>query len=188
MEKCQLCGAPGATPISSALHRHFLSPVVCRVFCSLGGLLLTKKYNHDLKVESYFIWWECLGHRARDSISVALRKLFQGGRRRSQAIYKLATKGVDSLNIKDQIDIKLRNLALYIWEDASLSTHRIHSFHVHLRCLGPILFLCSPCFLHFPNSSAITVGVAASARLDCSLGSLINIWRPEITDACDISC
>ena len=42
-----------------------------------------------------------------------------GGRRASQAIYKFATKGTGSLNSKDQV-IKLRNLAFYIWEDASL--------------------------------------------------------------------
>ena len=35
------------------------------------------------------------------SISVALRKLLQGGWRGSQALYKFATKGADSLNIKD---------------------------------------------------------------------------------------
>ena len=38
-----------------------------------------------------------------DRISVALRKLLQGGRRGTQAIYKFATKGAGSLNIKDQI-------------------------------------------------------------------------------------
>ena len=38
-----------------------------------------------------------------DRISVALRKLLQGGRRGCQAIYKFAAKGADSLNIKDQI-------------------------------------------------------------------------------------
>ena len=38
-----------------------------------------------------------------DSISVALRKLLQGGRRGSQVIYKFATKGAGSLNSKDQI-------------------------------------------------------------------------------------
>ena len=54
-----------------------------------------------------------------DSISVGLRKLLQGGRRGSQAIYKLATKGTVSQNSKDQV-IKLRNLAFYVWEDASL--------------------------------------------------------------------
>ena len=38
-----------------------------------------------------------------DSISAALRKLLQGGRRGSQAICKFATKGSGSRNIKDQI-------------------------------------------------------------------------------------
>ena len=53
----------------------------------------TKKYSHNLKVESYFIWWECLGLRAQEmaSHSVAQRKLLQGDRRGSQAIYKFGT-------------------------------------------------------------------------------------------------
>ena len=36
-------------------------------------------------------------------ISVALRKLLQGGRRGSQATNKFVTKGADNLNIEDQI-------------------------------------------------------------------------------------
>ena len=39
-------------------------------------------------------------------ISVFLRKLHQGGRRGSQAVYKFATKGVGSLNTKDQVEVK----------------------------------------------------------------------------------
>ena len=38
-----------------------------------------------------------------DSISVALRKLLQGGKRGSQDIYKFATKEAGTLNIKDQV-------------------------------------------------------------------------------------
>ena len=38
-----------------------------------------------------------------DSISVALRKLLQGGRRQSQALYKFAAKEAGSLNIDDQV-------------------------------------------------------------------------------------
>ena len=38
-----------------------------------------------------------------DRTSVALRKLLQGVRRGTRAIYKFATKGAGSLNIKDQI-------------------------------------------------------------------------------------
>ena len=84
-----------------------------------------------------------------DGISVALRKLLQGGRRGSQVIYKFATKGAGSLNFKDQVS---RNLAFSFLEDASLWAHWIHSFHLHH------LFPCSPCFLHSPSSSAITLG------------------------------
>ena len=32
-------------------------------------LALTKKYSHNLKVESYFIWRECLGLRVRETAS-----------------------------------------------------------------------------------------------------------------------
>ena len=50
-----------------------------------------------------------------DSIPAALRKLLQGDwSGGSQATYKFETKGVGSLNIK------LRNLVFFVWEDASL--------------------------------------------------------------------
>ena len=65
-----------------------------------------RNISNNLKVESFFIWWECLGPQdggRGNSISVALRKLLQGGRKGSQAVYKFATKGAVSLNIKDQI-------------------------------------------------------------------------------------
>ena len=39
-------------------------------------------------------------------------------------------------------------------------------------CLGSILFPCSPCFLHPLSSSAITVGVAASAGSQSGESSL----------------
>ena len=39
----------------------------------------------------------------RDSISVALRKLLQGGKRGGQAIYKFATKGAGNLDLKGQV-------------------------------------------------------------------------------------
>ena len=38
-----------------------------------------------------------------DSITVALRKLLQEGRRGNQPIYKFATKEADNLNFKDQV-------------------------------------------------------------------------------------
>ena len=76
-------------------------------------------------------------------------------------------------------NIKLKNLAFFVWKDASLWAHWIHSFHMHLSYLGPMLFSCWPCFLHSPSSSAINMRG----------GSIpwITVWRPEITDDCDIS-
>ena len=52
----------------------------------------TKKYSHNVKVESYFFLVGMFRTPSPgDSISVALRKLLQGGRRGSLAIYKFAT-------------------------------------------------------------------------------------------------
>ena len=63
-------------------------------------ILQTKKYSHNLRVESYLVRM-FMNLSSGESISVALRKLLQGGRRGSQAIYKFATKGAGSLNTKD---------------------------------------------------------------------------------------
>ena len=52
-----------------------------------------------------------------DSISVAPRKLLQGGRKGSQALCKFATKRAGSLNTTSQVS---RNLAFFVWKDASL--------------------------------------------------------------------
>ena len=70
----------------------------------------------NLKVESYFMWWECLGLHPSSSEKTAPR------RQEGQAIYKFATKGAGCLNIK-RSGIKLMNLAFRIWEDESLWVH-----------------------------------------------------------------
>ena len=71
-------------------------------------MLSTKWYSCNLKVESYFIWWECLGllwAQGGGSISVALRKLLQGGGKESQAVYTFATtdQAIWTLKIKYQV-------------------------------------------------------------------------------------
>ena len=100
-----------------------------------------------------------------DSISVALRKLLQGGRRWSQAIYKLAKKGAGSLNIRNQIS-SLRNIAFCVWEGASLWAHWIYSFYMHVSYLelNPIsLFTFSSVqFSHSVVSNSATPWTAAS--------------------------
>ena len=49
-----------------------------------------------------------------ESISVALRKLLQGGRRGRQDIYKFATKGTGSLNIKYQVLLQVQTHSAHL--------------------------------------------------------------------------
>ena len=48
-----------------------------------------------------------------DSVSVALRKLLQGGGRGSQAVCKFATEGTGCLNVKDQVSREGTEHSLY---------------------------------------------------------------------------
>ena len=87
----------------------FTSPQGEHPLCRLGVCfwkvtIVNQKNAHNLKVESYFYLVGMFGTSSlEDIISVALRKLFQGDRRGSQAIYRFATMGAGRLNIKDQI-------------------------------------------------------------------------------------
>ena len=57
-----------------------------------------------------------------DCISVALRKLLQGGRRGNLGYIQVCNKGSRQAELL-RSDIKLRSLAFYLWEDASLWAH-----------------------------------------------------------------
>ena len=53
------------------------------LFCATSSWLpklLTKKYNHNMKVESFYLMGMFRIQKPGDNISVALRKLLQGGR------------------------------------------------------------------------------------------------------------
>ena len=49
-------------------HKGHLS-CVFKTHWTVGQELSAKKYSHNLKAGSYFIWWECLGLRVRESNS-----------------------------------------------------------------------------------------------------------------------
>jgi len=83
---------------------------------------LTEKYSHNLEVELYYLVGMFRTPSPGDSISVALRKLLQGGRRRSQVIYKFAAEGAGGLNIK-KIRCQVKELSLCIWVDERLWAH-----------------------------------------------------------------
>ena len=70
-------------------------------------MVSTKKYSHNLKVESYFIWWECLGPWAWETASQYLwENCSREAGRGVRAIYKFATKGAGSLNVKDYCEVR----------------------------------------------------------------------------------
>ena len=71
-----------------------------------------------------------------DSISVALRKLLQGGRSRGVRPYTTLQQRSRQPEHHGS-GVKLRNSAFYVWEDAKLWAHWIHSFQMQLSCLGP---------------------------------------------------
>ena len=89
--------------------------------------------------------------RLRDSISIALTKLLQRGRRGSHYI-QVCKKG-SRQSEQQRSDIQLRNLAFCVWEDASLWARCIHSFLMHFSYLGQSCFLVhlAPCILPTPQ-------------------------------------
>ena len=80
------------------------------------------KYSHNLKVESYFIWWECLGLWAQE---IVFQYLWENCSKEEGGEVRLCT----SLQQKKQefwtpkIRYQLRNLPFCAWEEASLWAH-----------------------------------------------------------------
>ena len=126
-----------------------------------------------------------------DSISGALRKLLQEGRKGSQAVCKLATKRASSLNIADQIPSLGSQHSLYGKMQASGLTDFI------LFTLTKLSGAKSCFLLRFKEwqMAASCIAPAPWQSLSRSdslcwpivLGALILIWRPEIDGGCDIS-
>ena len=141
----------------------------------------TEKHSHNLKVESYFIWWECLGLWAHET---AISEKISPRRQEGKSGYmQVCNKGI-RLSEHQRSGIKLRNLSFYVWEYASLLSHWIHSFPMHLNYWANPISLFT-LLLYSPSSP--TLG-GDSIPWVSVLVALIHIWRPGITDGCDISC
>ena len=110
-----------------------------------------------------------------EGISVAPRKLFQGGRGKSGYI-QVCNKG-SRQSEQQRSGIKLRNLAFCALEDAAL---------LPFICTSAILSH-SSCFLPSPSSSAKWCWNPTHTAGSQFGGARIHIWRPEVTDW-DISC
>ena len=97
-----------------------------------------------------------------DSISVAQRKLLQRGTRECQAIYKFATRKQVVWTSKIRCQVKVFSI-LCMGRCKSLASLNLFLSYAS-QLSEPILFACSPCFLHSPSSSAVTMGLTASIR------------------------
>ena len=84
---------------------------------------------------------------------------------------------------RQRLGFKLRNLAFFVCEHASLWAHWIHSFLLHLSYLRPKLFSYLLAFPQLFSNQWWRVSICWITVL----GALIRIWRPEISGGCDIS-
>ena len=106
-----------------------------------------------------------------DSRSVPLRKLLQGDRGEVRLCTSLQQR--EQKSQLQRSGIKLKNLAFYVWGDASLWAHWLQSFHMQLSYLGQSSFIVhlGSCILPGPQRSLW--GLVASA------GS--QLWEPSFT-------
>ena len=95
----------------------------------------TKKYSHNLNVEGYFIWWKCLALWAPRRQHLSSSEKTTPNKRDGQPGYiQVCNKG-NRKSEHQRLDIKLKNLAFYLWANARLWAHWNHSLHVYLSLL-----------------------------------------------------
>ena len=121
-----------------------------------------------------------------DSISVALRKLLQGGRRGSQAMYKSATKEAGVLNTKDQLSTKEFTI-LCVGRSKPLGSLKFIPFTCTSAISGQSWFLVhlASCIPPAPQQSPWR---GWQHLLNHSLGSPQAHLEARIANGCDISC
>ena len=97
-------------------------------------IVSTKNYSHNLKVEDYFIWWKCLAlwapRRHLSSAEKTAPRKWDG----QPGYIQVCNKG-SRKSEHQRLDIKLKNLAFYLWENATLWAYWIHCFHMYLSLL-----------------------------------------------------
>ena len=146
--------------------------------------LSTKKYSHNLKVQGYFIWWDSVQDSEPRKQYLSTSEKTAPRRQKGKSGYiQVCNKGSRQSEQKRSGIKEFSILCMGRCQPLG-SLNLFLSYAPQLS--GPILFPCSPCFLHSPSSSAITVGGGSSHWITV-LGALIHIWRPGITDGCDVS-
>ena len=99
-----------------------------RILISSSCIVLsTKKYSHTLKVELFYLVWMFRTSNPGDSISVALRKLLQGGRGWVRLCTGLQHRELAVCTSKIRYQVKGSSI-LYL--GGAASGHCLHSFPV----------------------------------------------------------
>ena len=101
---------------------------------------LSQIIQHNLKAESYFIWWGGLGLQAQETASRYLWENCSKEAGGKSGYIQVCNTG-NRQSEHQRSGTKLRNLPFCVWEDASLWAHWIHSFRMHLSYLGTIHLL-----------------------------------------------
>ena len=134
-------------------------------------MLSTKKDSHDLKVELLYLAGMFRPLSPGASISVALRKLLQGGRGEVRLYTTLQQRKQAVWTSKVRYQVKEFSI---LCAGRCKPLGSLNSLPSHTPQLsGTNLLPFSPCFLHPSSSLAMTLGVEA-----CTTGS---VWGPSFT-------
>ena len=125
------------------------------------------KNIHNLKVESYFFWWEFLGLQTQKTVSQINWENSSEEMEGARLYRSFITKWAGSLNIKSLLLMKENQLSqvkkfrlFSVCKDARIWAHWNHFFDIYLSYLGPVSCFQILSFL----SSGLTVGIGCSLR------------------------
>ena len=136
----------------------------------MESTVLTKKYSHNLKVESYFIWWECLGCKPRRQHLSGSEKIAQR-RQDGKSGYMQGCDKRSTQSEHQRLGIKIKNLVFSVGEMQASGLTEFTPFLSTLWSQSCFLVPLASCIPPLPQQSLW--GLAASAG---SQGSLIPWW------------
>ena len=141
--------------------------------------LLTEKYSQNLVILFYFILF---GGNTQDSkpwrqhLSSSEKTAPKRQQGKSGCI-QVCNKGSRESE-HQRSGVKLRNVAFYVWEDASLWTHWIQCFHMQLSYLGQPWF---PVHLKERQTAAACIPQLLSNHHEGWQHPLDQFWEPSFT-------
>ena len=174
-------------PFTIKSHPYYSSS--CIVFGSIlhDFILSTKKHSHNLKVESSFIWWECLGLWAPGRQHLSSSDETAPRRKEGKAGYvQVCNKRSRCSNTKDQLSTKEFTI-LCVGRSKPLGSLKFIPFTCTSAISGQSWFLVhlASCIPPAPQQSPWR---GWQHLLNHSLGSPQAHLEARIDNGCDISC